>query len=46
VSAGLGLALYAPPSFAAGAWVTSGLLLAFAVAHRWVALREARQLTA
>lgn len=46
VSAGLGLALYAPPSFAVGAWVTSGLLLAFAFAGRWVALREARSATA
>ena len=41
VSAGLGLALYAPPSFSAGAWLTSGLLLAFAFAGRWIALREA-----
>jgi hypothetical protein len=41
VSAGLGLAVYAPPSFAAGAWVTCGLLLAFAFAGRWVARREA-----
>jgi hypothetical protein len=40
-SAGLGLALYAPPSFAAGAWVTCGLLLAFDVAGRWLARREA-----
>ena len=45
VSAGLWLAMYAPPSFAAGAWVTSGLLLAFAFAGRWFARREARQLT-
>jgi len=42
VSAGLGLALYAPPSFAGGAWVTAGLLLAFAFAGRWLALRDAR----
>ena len=44
-SAGLGLALYAPPSFAAGAWVTAGLPLAFAFAGRRIARREARQLT-
>jgi hypothetical protein len=43
VSAGLGLAMYAPPSFAAGAWVTSAVLLAFAFAGRLVALRESRQ---
>ena len=46
VSAGLGLALYAPPSFAVGAWVTSGLLLSFAFAGRWFALREAGSATA
>ena len=40
VSAGLGLALYGPPSFAAGAWVTCALLIAFAFAGRWVALHE------
>jgi hypothetical protein len=45
VSAGLGLALYAPPSFALGAWVTGGVLLAFAFAGRRVALREARAQT-
>ena len=43
VSAGLGLALYAPPSFAAGAWVTSGLLIVFAFAGRAHARREARE---
>jgi hypothetical protein len=42
VSAGLGLALYGPQPFAAGAWVTGGVLLAFAVAGRHIALREAR----
>ncbi|HET9867611.1 MAG TPA: hypothetical protein VFQ06_10000 [Nitrospira sp.] len=45
VSAGLGLALYAPPSFALGAWITGGVLLAFAFAGRRVALREARAQT-
>jgi hypothetical protein len=40
VSAGLGLALYAPPSFAIGAWVTGGLLVTFAFAARRFALRE------
>ena len=40
-SAGLGLALYAPPSFSAGAWVTAGLPLAFAFAGRRIARREA-----
>jgi hypothetical protein len=44
VSSGLGLALYAPPSFAAGAWVTGGLLIAFAFAGRSIARREARQI--
>ena len=42
VSAGLGLALCAPPSFALGAWVTGAGLVAFAFAGRRVALREAR----
>jgi len=41
VSAGLALALYAPPVFSTGAWVTSALLIVFAVAGRWVARREA-----
>ena len=45
VSTGLGLALYAPPSFAVGAWVTGGALLAFAFAGRQVARREARAQT-
>jgi hypothetical protein len=45
VSAGLGLAMYAPPSFAPGAWVTGGVLLAFAFAGRRVALGEARAQT-
>jgi hypothetical protein len=44
VSAGIVLALYLPFSFAAGAWLTSGLLVVFAVAGRWIALREARDL--
>jgi hypothetical protein len=42
VSAGVVLALYVPSSFAAGAWLTSGLLLLFAVAGRSIAVREAR----
>lgn len=42
VSAGLGLGLYAPPSFALGAWVTGGVLLGFAFAGRRLALREVR----
>ncbi len=46
VSAGLALALYAPPIFPAGAWITGALLIAFAVAGRQVALREAHTLTA
>lgn len=41
VSAGLGLALYAPTVFSAGAWITGALLLIFAVAGWWVARREA-----
>jgi hypothetical protein len=45
VSAGLGLALYAPSPFALGAWVTGGVLLVFAFAGRRVALREARAST-
>jgi len=44
VSAGIVLALYVPLFFAAGAWLTSGLLLLFAVAGRWIAVREARDL--
>jgi hypothetical protein len=44
VSAGIVLALYVPLSFAAGAWLTSGALLVFAVAGRWIAVREARDL--
>jgi hypothetical protein len=42
VSAGIVLALYLPLSFAAGAWFTAGLLLLFAAAGRWIAVREAR----
>jgi hypothetical protein len=34
------LALYLPLTFAAGAWITGGLLLTFAFAGRWVAARE------
>jgi hypothetical protein len=45
VSTGLGLALYAPPHFAPGAWVTGVLLLAFAFAGGQLARREARQPT-
>ena len=45
VSAGLGLALYAPSPFALGAWVTGGVLLVFAFAGRRVTLREARAST-
>lgn len=41
VSAGIVLALYVPLFFAAGAWLTSGLLLLFAVAGRWIVVREA-----
>ncbi len=44
VSAGIVLALYVSLFFAAGAWLTSGLLLLFAVAGRWIAVREARGL--
>lgn len=44
VSAGLGLALYAPNAFSAGAWMTSGLLVGFAVAGWWTARREAEEL--
>lgn len=44
VSIGVVLALYARLPFAAGAWLTSGLLLLFAVAGRWFAVREARDL--
>jgi hypothetical protein len=44
VSAGIVLGLYLPLSFAAGAWLTSGLLLLFAVVGRGIALREARDL--
>jgi hypothetical protein len=40
VTAGIVLALYLPLTFAAGAWITAGLLLIFAVAGRWVAARE------
>jgi hypothetical protein len=42
VSAGWALAQYLPLGFAAGAWITSGLLLVFAVTGRWIAVREAR----
>jgi hypothetical protein len=42
VSAGWMLALYVPLGFAAGAWITAGLLLVFAFAGRWVAVTEAR----
>ena len=45
VSAGIVLALYVPLFFAAGAWLTSGLLLVFAVAGRWIAVREASGLS-
>lgn len=41
VSAGVVLAMYVPASFPAGAWITAGLLLSFALAGRWVAAREA-----
>ena len=41
VSAGIVLGLYVPLSFAAGAWIASGLLLLFAVAGRRIAVREA-----
>ena len=40
VVAGIVLALYLPLTFAAGAWITGGLLLTFAFAGRWVAARE------
>lgn len=40
VTTGVVLALYVPLTFAAGAWITAGLLLSFAVAGRWVAARE------
>jgi len=40
VALGLGLAMYAPPSFPTGAWVTGVLLLAFAVLGRWIVNQE------
>ncbi len=40
VTAGVVLALYVQLTFSAGAWITAGLLLAFAVAGLWVAARE------
>lgn len=42
VTAGIVLAVYLPLPFAAGAWITAGLLLTFAFAGRWVADREVR----
>jgi hypothetical protein len=44
VSTGFVLAQYVSLSFSAGAWLTSGLLIVFAVAGRWIAVREAREL--
>ena len=41
VTAGIVLALYLPLTFAAGAWITAGLLLIFASAGRWLVAREA-----
>lgn len=40
VSAGLGLALFAPPVFSAGAWVTGFVLIAFAITGLWAVRAE------
>jgi hypothetical protein len=42
VIAGAGLALYGPPLFSLGGWLTGALLIAFALAGRAVVLREER----
>jgi len=41
VTAGVVLALYLPLGFSAGAWITAGLLLSFAVVGGWSAGRAA-----
>jgi len=40
VVAGAGLALYGPPIFSLGAWLTGAVLIGFAFAGRHVVLRE------
>lgn len=48
VATGAGLALYGPPIFSLGGWLTGALLIAFAFAGRQVVLREesgARQIS-
>jgi hypothetical protein len=42
VAAGAGLALYGPPIFSLGGWLTGAVLIAFAFAGRHVVLREER----
>lgn len=43
VIAGAGLALYGPPIFSLGGWLTGGVLLAFAFAGRQIVLQEEKQ---
>lgn len=43
VIAGAGLALYGPPIFSLGGWLTGVVLLAFAIAGRQIVLQEEKQ---
>ena len=45
VASGLLLAMYSPGIFSAGAWITSGALLAFAAVGKAISASEAREVT-
>jgi hypothetical protein len=46
VAGGVALAMFGPPSFSAGAWLTAATLLVFAVVGRIIADREYRRVSA